>query len=387
MIIYLVLGFERQGFEMLHQSPGYRDDRREQPVRREERYIDDNRRDVAFELPKYPQGAGEYIPGRDVDPYLSPRIGSANREVVSIDYGHGRGEDNLRDPYQERMELLRREERREPFGTPERFRDPPHHPRDLHDQGLHRELFIERRDIPPRGLLDDSRAAVDRDPYGRFRDPMGRQRDVLEHSTVPFDRQRDPLDRSRDPMDRSRDPMDRSRDPLDRPRDPLDRPRDPLDRPRDPMDRPRDPMDRQRDPLDRPRDPLARPRDPLDRPREPLDRPRGSLDRSRDVDGRDRYSERERKSRYSHEPPSEYIRRIEERERERNDRDSIRDYEMLYENDMDRPMGSRRDVSNQQRISETELKPEVFSASDILDRPGRDKRPANVSNHVLCLCG
>jgi len=92
-------------------------------------------------------------------------------------------------------------------------------------------------------------------------------------------------------------------------------------------------------------------------------------DRDRDRDRRDR---NHRNNSSTSSKPSDFLRRIEERERERSQRDSFRDYEMLYENPRS------KEYATENRIPEDELKPEVIAAMDILDDPGRSKRPSNV---------
>ena len=80
---------------------------------------------------------------------------------------------------------------------------------------------------------------------------------------------------------------------------------------------------------------------------------------------------------------------MEERERERSQRDSFRDFEMLYQQGGDSP--TRGDggqdpygaaigggAGSSSKIPDDELKPEVVSAIDLFDAPGRNTRPRNV---------
>ena len=92
---------------------------------------------------------------------------------------------------------------------------------------------------------------------------------------------------------------------------------------------------------------------------------------------------------------------MEERERERSQRDSFRDFEMLYQQDGSSPSrgsggggGNGGGVASGQdpygggstavggdsssKIRDDELKPEVVSAIDLFDAPGRNSRPRNV---------
>uniref|UniRef100_T2MFH0 YLP motif-containing protein 1 n=1 Tax=Hydra vulgaris TaxID=6087 RepID=T2MFH0_HYDVU len=81
--------------------------------------------------------------------------------------------------------------------------------------------------------------------------------------------------------------------------------------------------------------------------------------------------------RHGYREPSTHMKRFDERDLDRNNRDDFRDYQMLYEKDND-DLRSFRDSKKGSGVPEIELKPEVLSAADILDRPGRDKRPRNI---------
>lgn len=290
-----------------------------------------------------------------------------------------------RDPIDMRDEPIRRLEPREPY--PPLYRDP------AYDRDLDRPIndFDHKRDpydLPPRRPIErDTPYTID---YGHVRVENRPSRDpdpYYEGRGMERDRYpRDTLDQRRDLYDR---PEDRGghREYLDRysdipPRD-VNRPRELYDPYRGPREHVGEPLDRYRDPLDRPRDRMDYLRGPSDRHREPTDRYSTSIDY-----GRDRYESRDKKLEAPSKrgAPSEYLRRIEERERERKDREGMRDFEMLYKKDVGSPLENKRSAADL-RIPESELKPEVIPAADILDKPARERRPKNVSFYYhLSLC-
>lgn len=338
------------------------------PIYPEDRFPDDPFRD-RFRPPPVDGRLRDYPPelysryGREVDPYERvPRLPPGDplyddyrrdsyeirREApVSIDYGHGR----VRDPYLDRRLDDPYLERREPA----------YHDRYSRDPLREREYANERR------LAD---------PYGRPRDPPYEdplyQRERGRALDYPPNQERDLLDRKERPRDV---PVNRYERPLDPVRGPI---RDPL---RDPV------RDSVRDPI---RDPV---RDPYERPLEGHERLRDLSDRKREVAPRERYLE-----------PSRERSRSRERNRDRGDRgrghqlsessSRRRDAEYRDSHDDDRGRSRYRDRDEgrdhrvekrshdrprESRLPEVELKPEVFSANDIFDMPGRKSRPKNVS--------
>ena len=263
------------------------------------------------------------------------------------------------DPSYRREELVRREQ--DIYGRP--VRDPPYDlpPVDYNhsrEPALPRTIDYGHGDLPPRSDIGPAPGEL-RDRY------------------PPNDR-----DRERDPKrdDRSRDSR-RYNDRDSRDREPS-KYRD-GERPRRLDDSGRDSRPRRDDSRERHRDDRYSSRD------------RYSRDRSDRGDRRDddRYRSSSRRSgttstTIDSSKPSDFLRRIEERERERSQRDSFRDYEMLYaSNSPTRGGASGTGVggASSSKIPDDELKPEVVSAIDLFDNPGRNNRPKNVSPGVVIL--
>jgi len=252
----------------------------------------------------------------------------------------------------------------------------------------------------------------ERDPLYRPRSPLRDARpidpyyDRLERERFPVDRHYDELYttplRVRDPYDRVVDQpvsIDYGHRPVADVRrvDPFLEPRERLDAryppERFPDDRHRDVYDDRRLPLERPRDPYAR---IDDEPAHMLDRrapPPLREDRFRDERLTDVYQrERDRADPYDRERELRYrdegIRgerdversRYRDLERSRDEgrpRDEGRDRYHFVREDRRGAYDNRR--SDAARIPEIELKPEVFSAADVFDKPGREKRPKNIA--------
>ena len=252
------------------------------------------------------------------------------RSINKRDFHREHNFDNRGIPYERVLELEPRHLDR--FGE--------HGPSSLHNSLYQRDqpLEIPNHDFSPEKL---------RDPYFRSRELHDRPRELNER-----------LEMHRNPIDRYRLPVESH---IDLPDDFCKRPRDTLERSRFPLLRGEEHLDARFNVNDQSRDHL-------------YDHPIENYDQSK----LDRYQGRR-------ESPSTYMKRIEERERERNERDGFRDYQMLYERDNDeRP---QRDPKKTPAALDNELKPEVLSAADILDRPGRDKRPRNVSKTLhLYIC-